>query len=131
MEIEQIEEAVREIGAKQGGEYGLNSLLTKLGQYSSISVREDSMEREQYEEAMSDALAGLVMIISHMAVEEDVDLDGALEQRTESILDDVRERRESRENINAALQDGDYKKTAELMGFVDDKEDDSEQRFFQ
>lgn len=125
MELEAIEDVVRERGAEDGADAGLRLLLAKLGQLAQSELESDAMlvSDETHEKEVANALASILMLSVHAAVEKDIDIEEAVEQRIE-YLEEAAEKRESLEESVEAIDIESV--AAEMFDDVDVDDDDAE-----
>ena len=126
MDLTELEEAVLDMRTKESQEQAFRTLMTKIGQYGEVKNRKGQMDEDNYQDVIGDTFAAIVMIVSHMSIKEEIDLNKYLEERTTEMLENIKEEREVKENISEAMQEGDYKTVARMMGFV--KEDEGEEQ---
>ena len=136
MDLTELEEAVRDMGADESQEEAFRTLMTKIGQYGEVKNRQAYMDEENYQDIMGDTFAAIVMIVSHMSIKEDIDLSTYVEDRAKELLENAQEEREAKQNMSEAMKDGDYKEVAKLMGFVDEEDgedglSEERKRFYQ
>lgn len=129
MDLEKVQDVAESLGAEEGSDTALDTLLVKLGQYSEHRISNNTAEGN-----VDDIVAGIALVVGKLAVEEGVNLGEATEKRSEALLEEYERREKAVDSMLQAVRDGDYEQVAIEMGMVEDpadNSDDSNQRYLQ
>lgn len=91
-------------------------LSTKVGQLSRVLLQEDAGTVES-EEAVKQAVGGVIMAAIHVGEYHDVHTDEALHK----IIEQVEERQATAQKMEDAMDALDYERIAEIMGMTDEE----------
>lgn len=117
MEIEKLMEFADDTQPITSDEEASLLLSAKMGQLSQALLRKDS-DTLQNEDAVQEAIGGVLMAVFHAAEYHDVDTEEAIGD----VIDEVETRRQKSIDLEEAIECLDYKRIAELMGMVDEEE---------